>query len=250
MRLLSYNIRFGGTGRVEALASVVNACDAELVVLQEATRPDVVEQLAAATGMTTWAAHPRRSVALMSRVPIRRHCWHRTPPTRRSFLEIVPEGGPFRAFGVHLTAVHSNWTERLRVRELTALLAGIRRAQPDFHVVAGDFNTLAPGATLDVSRLPPRLRAVVWLTGRKIRWRTVQLMLDASYLDAYRTLHPEEPGLTFPTWGRPQIRLDYVFLPAAWRSQLRSCEVMADRGDTASASDHYPLLTEIDLPAS
>lgn len=247
MRLLSYNVRFGGTGRVEALASVVNACEPDLVVLQEATRPDVVEQLASRTAMTTWAAHPGRSVALMSRVPIAQHYWHRTPPTRRSFLEIVPEGSAFRAFGVHLTAVHSNWTERVRVRELTALLSGIRLHQQGFHAVLGDFNTLAPGATLDVSRLPPRLRAVVWLTGRKIRWRTIQLMLDASYVDAYRTLHPEEPGLTFPTWGPPQVRLDYVFVPVAFTERLRSCEVMLDRGDAAAASDHYPLLTELDL---
>jgi exodeoxyribonuclease-3 len=247
LRLLSYNVRFGGTGRVEALASVVRACDADVVLLQEATRPDVVEQLAAAAGMSSWAAHPGRSVAMMSRVPVREHCWHRTPPTRRSFLEVVLDGGTSRLFGVHLTAVHSNWTERLRVRELTALLAGVRLHQQGFHAVAGDFNTLAPGATLDVSRLPPRLRAVVWLTGRKIRWRTIQMMLDAGYLDVFRTLHPEEPGLTFPTWAERQVRLDYVFVPASYRDRLRSCEVMTDRGDARAASDHYPLLSEIDL---
>ena len=52
----------------------------------------------------------------------RAHEWHRPRASRRAFLEIVPEGEPFRIFGVHLSAVHSNWTEQRRVRELRALL--------------------------------------------------------------------------------------------------------------------------------
>lgn len=244
MKLLTYNIRFGGTGRVEPIAAVVNACAPDLVVLQEATRPDVVERLAAATGMTRWASLPGHSVAYMSRLEIARHLWHRTPPTRRRFLEIVPAAGDTRVFGVHLTAVHSNWTERVRVRELTAVLAGIRREPRGFHVVLGDFNTLAPGATLDLRRLPRRLRLVVWLTGRRIRWRTIQMMLDASYVDVYRTLHPATPGFTFPTWG-PNIRLDYVFAPAAGAARVRSCEVV-DGSLVKEASDHLPLVTRLD----
>ena len=98
--------------------------------------------------------------------------------SRRAFLEIVPEGEPFRIFGVHLSAVHSNWTEKRRVRELRAVLAGIAEHQHGFHVVTGDFNTIAPGETLDLAKLPPRLRAFVYLTGRKIRWETIQIMLD------------------------------------------------------------------------
>ena len=60
VRLLTYNIRYGGVGRVGAIASVVNQCAPDVVVLQEATRPEVVEQLAAATGMPFWAAKPKR----------------------------------------------------------------------------------------------------------------------------------------------------------------------------------------------
>ena len=42
LRLLSYNIRHGGVGRVEAIAAVIRGCAPDVVVLQEATRPDVV----------------------------------------------------------------------------------------------------------------------------------------------------------------------------------------------------------------
>ncbi len=247
MKVLSYNIRFGGSGRAEPIAAVVNACAPELVVLQEATRPDVVERLAAATGMRSWGSLAGHSVAFLSRLEIASHLWHRTPPTRRRFLEVVPAGAGVRIFGVHLTAVHSNWTERVRVRELSAVLAGIRRQPPGFHLVLGDFITLAPGATLDLRRLPRRLRLLVWLTGRRIRWRTIQMMLDASYVDVYRSLHPEQPGFTFPAWG-PNIRLDYVFSPASWAARVRSCEVVDGLG-VKEASDHLPVLAQLDTAA-
>ena len=205
----------------------------------------MVEDVARAAGMTAWASHPDHSVGFMSRVPIAHHEWHRPWPSRRAFLEIVPEGDRVRVFGVHLSAVHSNWTEQLRVRELRALLKGIARHQHGFHVITGDFNTLAPGEQLDVERLPYRLQAVLWLSGGRIRWETIQIMLDAGYLDAYRMLHPKDPGFTFPTWD-PHLRLDYAFVPGASTARLKACEVMAAAPALKEASDHLPLLAEVD----
>ena len=246
MRLLTYNIRAGGVGRVGALAAVVSHCAPDLVVLQEAVDPGVVEQLAAATGMGAWGARPRHSLAFMSRGPVERHEWHRPRGSRRAFLEIVPAGYSLRVFGVHLTAVHSNWTERRRVRELRAILDGVARHRDAFHLIAGDFNTLAPGEELDLRKLPPRLRALAWLTGRRIRWETIQLMLDASYVDGYRACAGGDPGYTFPTWD-PHVRLDYVFLPLAWSRRLTACAVVRDHLALARASDHLPLIAEIAL---
>jgi exodeoxyribonuclease-3 len=245
LRLVSYNIRYGGVGREDALAETIRQCAPDIALLQEATRPDVVERLAAATGMSTWGAWAGHSVAFLSRLPIEHHEWHRPPWSRRSFLELVPAGLGVRIFGVHLSAVHSNWTERRRVRELRSILEGIGQHQHGFHVVAGDFNTLAPGEELDDRRLPYRLRAVLWLTGRRIRWQTIQIMLDAQYADAYRTLHPGDAGHTFPTWD-PHVRLDYLFLPGGSVDRLQGCDVVRPGNGTAPASDHYPLLALID----
>jgi exodeoxyribonuclease-3 len=245
VRLLSYNIRDGGEGRAGALASVVVHCAPDLVVLQEADRPEVVEALAAATGMAAWGAKRRHSLGFMSRRPVSHHRWHRPAGSRRAFLEILAgEGGP-RVFGVHLSAVHSNWTERLRVRELRAILREVAHCGDEFHVIAGDHNTLAPGEALDLRKLPPRLRAIAWLTGRRIRWETIQVMLDAGYVDGYRSLHGRDPGYTFPTWD-PHVRLDYTFLPLAWSRRLTACTVVADHPAVATASDHLPLLAELE----
>jgi endonuclease/exonuclease/phosphatase family metal-dependent hydrolase len=55
-RILSYNIRRGGAGREGAIAAVIRTVSPDIVVFEEATRPDVVECVARETGM----AHGRR----------------------------------------------------------------------------------------------------------------------------------------------------------------------------------------------
>ena len=245
MRLLSYNIRYGGSGREAPLAEVVRATAPDLVVLQEATRPDVVERIAAGAGLGAWGARPGHSLGFMSRVAPAHHEWHWPRSSRHAFLEIVPAGSRWRVFGVHLSAVHANWTERRRARQLRALLEATEAHRAGCHVLAGDFNTLAPGESLELKRLPPRLRPFVWLSGGTIRWHVVQILLDAGYADACRTVGAGEgPAYTFPTWD-PHLRLDYAFLPAACARHLARCSVVSDLAAARRGSDHFPLLVEL-----
>ena len=242
MRLLTYNIRKGGAGREAPIADVVNAANVDLVVFQEATDPGVIEKVAGLCGMTQWAAKPAFSLGYASRVKVAEHTWNRPRGSRHAFLEVVLEDDS-RVFGVHLSAVHAAWTEYRRVRELRALLASIKRHQHGFHVLVGDFNTVAPGDLFDKMKLPHRLRALVWLSGGQIRWRTIRTILDAGYADVYRDLHGAAiSGFTFPTWGA-HVRLDYLFVPTVFRERMTSCEVFSHDAAPA-ASDHYPLIAE------
>jgi len=242
MRLLTYNIRKGGAGRERPIAAVVTDAAVDVVVFQEATDPKVIETVASLSGMIQWAARPETSLGYASRVPIARHAWHRPRGSRHAFLELVlPDES--RIFGVHLSAVHAAWTEYRRVRELRALLAAVKQHQHGFHVLTGDFNTVAPGDIFDMMKLPNRLRALVWLSGGQIRWRTVRTILDAGYADVYRDLHGAAiSGFTFPTWGA-HVRLDYLFVPTVFRDRMTSCEVFSHDAAPA-ASDHYPLIAE------
>jgi exodeoxyribonuclease-3 len=246
LKLLSYNIRFGGTGREARIAEVVRAVSPDLVVFQEATDPRVIERVADATGLNIWAARPKHSIAFISRIAIAHHEWHYPRGAKHSFLEIAPAGTEARIFGLHLRAMFSKWSERARAREIRALLASIKRHQEGFHALVGDFNTLAPGEVLDTRRMPRWIRALVWLSGRDIQRETVGVMLDAGYADGYRTLHPSDKGYTFPTW-EPHVRLDYVFLPARFKERLTTCEVITQPAEVAQASDHFPLLAYLDL---
>ena len=242
--LVTYNILRGGNGREDALASVIRAANADLVVLQEATSPDVVARLAKDTGMAQWMARRGSSLAFMSRQPVLSYRWVRPGWAQHAILELVPQDG-LMVFGVHLSAVHSNWTEWRRVKEVRGLLAMVKVEAHDVHVVTGDFNTLAPGEALDLSRLPARLRAVTWLTGNRIRWKTVALMLEAGYVDLFRMVEPDGRGYTFPTRD-PHLRLDYAFMPARDAARLLHCRVL--RSEAAeTASDHLPLETSIEL---
>jgi exodeoxyribonuclease-3 len=244
-RLLTYNILHGGTGRIDAIAAVINMCAPDLVLLQEATDAASVERLGSATAMADCRTFQRQSLGFLSRRPVASCQWIRPRISRHAFLEVVPAGEQLRVFGVHLSAVHAAWTEQRRVLELRAMLRSVARHQEGFHVLAGDFNTVAPGEQLEINRLPFRLRPLMWMSGGSVRWRTIQTVLDAGYVDAFRALHPSDPGMTLPTRD-PHIRLDYVFVPAAEMPRVRSCVVIRT-APAQQASDHFPVLAEIDV---
>lgn len=247
LRLLSYNIRFGGLGREQALAETIEAIAPDLVVFQEATHPDVIERVARIAGFPFWAARRNHSIGFLSRQEVAYHEWHYPAGARHSFLEIVPAGSEAHVFGLHLSARFSKWDERRRMREMRALLQGIERHQHGFHVLVGDFNTLAPGEILELDKLPAWIRALIWISGRKLQRETIQLMLDAGYADGYRMLHPDDKGYTFPTWD-PHVRLDYVFLPKTFSDRLIRCDVTTEpRELIKAASDHCPLIAELKL---
>jgi exodeoxyribonuclease III len=243
LRLLTYNIRHGGVGRADAIARVIASCAPDVVLLQEATRPDVVADLARRTAMAAWGAYANQSLGFLSRAPVAFAAPHRPRFSRQAFIEVAPAGERIRLFGVHLSALHAAWTERRRVMEARSLLRSIARHQHGFHVLAGDFNTLAPAEDLDVRRLPARLRPFVWLSGGRIRWRVIQNVLDAGYVDAYRAQHALAPGHTMPAWD-PHVRLDYVFVPAAFADRLEQCDVVT-HPDAAAASDHFPVFAAL-----
>ena len=253
MRFLTYNIREGGVGRAEAIAEVISAANPDVVALQESRDPAVVERIADIAGFPFWGSRASHSTGFLSRVPVLEHKWRQLPRTRHAVLEVsLAEGRP-RVFVVHLRAWFSNWTERQRARELRGLLDGIQEQLKQenrafaFHVLAGDFNALAPGEAFDSSPMPRWIRGMVWLNGRDIARTTIDMMRADGYVDAWRAVHTnleDEPGHTFPVWN-PHVRLDYVFTPTEFASRFIRCEVRRTPDVVRTASDHFPLLVEI-----
>jgi exodeoxyribonuclease-3 len=243
MRLVTYNIQHGGRGREAAIAAMIRSAEPDLVVLQEARYPDAVNRIADLAGLAQYGARRGESLAFISRAPVAYAQWHKPRVSRHAFLEVVPAATEWRVFGVHLSAVHAAWTEQRRVFELRALLRAIAEHQHGPHVLAGDFNTLAPWELLDPRRLPARLRALWWLSGGRVRWRTIQTILDAGYRDSFRLRHPDVVGCTFPTWD-PHIRLDYLFVPEAFTGRVDECCVL-EGTDGPTASDHFPLMGDL-----
>lgn len=253
MRLLTYNIREGGVGRAEQIAEVIRAAKPDVVALQEARDPVVVERIAKLAGFQFSGARQAHSTGFLSNVPVIAHAWRQPPRTRHALLEVTLADGFPRLFVLHLRAWFSKWSERQRARELRGLLDGIHEQLKReknafaFHILAGDFNALAPGERFDSSPMPRWIRGMIWLSGRDIARSTIEMMQNDGYVDAWRALyadHEGEPGYTFPVWN-PHVRLDYVFTPSEYASRFTSCEVRHEPAAVRTASDHLPLLVEI-----
>ena len=243
-RVMSYNIRYGGVGKQGELADVIRAADPDVVMLQEATSPDVVAHLAKDAGYPHHASRLSFSTGFLSRLPVKSHAWHQPRGARHAFLEVELAGPELRLFGLHLSAWFSKWSERRRHFEIRALLEGIRQHQHGFHALLGDFNALAPGDVLVVGKMPRWIRAMVWVSGRDIARDTIQEMLNARYADVWRRLHPDDPGYTFPTWD-PHVRLDYAFVPMTYADRVQSFEIVTAPPAVKTASDHHPILVTL-----
>jgi len=185
----------------------------------------------------------RQWLAFLSRHPAAHAEWHRPRFSRHAFIEVAPAGAAIRLFGLHLSAVHAAWTERRRGFELRSLLRSIAEHPGGFHVLAVDFNTLAPGEDLDLKRLPPRLPPFVWLSGGRIRWRTIREVVAAGYVGAFRLRHPDDPGLTRPA-PDPHVRLNYVFVPYAFRERIVACDVVRTP-EAVVASDYLRVVADL-----
>jgi exodeoxyribonuclease III len=244
LKILSYNIRFGGRERRREIAEVIRSVSPDIVIFQEASEPSVIEFLSRECEMPHWGARARYSLGYVSRVEITHHEWHHPKRSRHAFLEVQPYGTEFRIFGLHLRARFSKWSERRRHQEIQALLAGIERHQHGFHILVGDFNTLAPQEIFNLNLMPLWIRALIWISGRDIRRDTIQTILDAGYSDGFRSLYPTEKGYTFPV-RQPHVRLDYVFLPEKYKKNLKSCQIVKQPPIVTKASDHFPLLISL-----
>ncbi len=245
LKLLSYNIRFGGRERKARIAQVIRSVAPDIVVFQEASEPSVIEFLSRECEMPFWGARAKYSTGYISRMEIAHHEWHHPRDSRHAFLEIQPADLKIRIFGLHLRARFSKWSERRRHREIQALLQNIEQHREGFHVLVGDFNTLAPEEVFNLPLMPLWIRALIWISGNDIRRDTIKTILDAGYLDGFRTLYPDDKGYTFPVW-QPHVRLDYVFLPEKHREKLKSCEIIKNPSIVTEASDHFPLLINLE----
>ena len=245
-KLLSYNIWFSGRKPQQQIAEVIKQIAPDAVVFQEAIDPKVIEYLSHECEMPYWGAREKHSIGFISRLEVAHYEWHHPARAKHAFLEIQLAGNETCIFGLHLSARFSKWSERQRHHEIQTLLKSIERHKRGFHVIVGDFNTLAPGEVFNFGLMPLWIRALIWLSGRDIRRDTIQTILDAGYADGFRTLYPNEKGYTFPVW-QPHVPLDYVFLPSEYFGHLKSCEVVKHPQTVTDASDHFPLLAHLEI---
>ncbi|HEX7733245.1 MAG TPA: endonuclease/exonuclease/phosphatase family protein [Ktedonobacteraceae bacterium] len=169
-RIFSYNILVGGARRIDFIERMIRSANPDVVGLVEAMDVGVVQELARRLGMeyrtnASSDGYWKTSLALLSRLPITSRAVHTGQGAiSRPLLEVGlkdENGEPLTVFVNHLVAEFSRGRggDSLRRKEVQAIL-DVLHAHHEPHVLLGDFNALAPGDQLRVSRLLSYLVAV------------------------------------------------------------------------------------------
>jgi endonuclease/exonuclease/phosphatase family metal-dependent hydrolase len=257
LRVMSLNVLHGYPGferlstRLALIADEIRRQDVDIVCLQEVpwTRrlgsgADVLSRLTGLNYLYLRANGNRRAilfeegVAILSRYPLR-------DPT---FVELEPRAGFFEhRVALHATAVTpwgdvdvfvthlTNGDPEINREQAASLMAFVADGQAQVAVVTGDLNA---------TEHSPQIR-----------------ILDREWVDAYRAVHPDDPGLTCCVddlargSAEPlEKRIDYVFLawPAGRGAKVTDARRVLNQPFRVSegwqwASDHVGLLVTLEV---
>jgi exodeoxyribonuclease III len=268
--VMTYNIRTGGAGRLDGLLRVITGVRPDLLALQELRGFDVdgfqrLHELADGLGMRAFPARSTRGqpVAVLVTAGARVRAGEAVERgLHHGAVRVVvdTDRGPLTLVGTHLCP----FSGRRRLHEARRLRARLDPGTAG--LLAGDLNTLDPwtGHGERLGRLPLRYRRrhLRGGIGRTVDTRAIAELDRAGLVDLYRLVgaRPGAPGPgaaegrddghTAPTryGGGPEfagMRLDYVFATPAAAALARSARVVRG-GDAEWASDHYPLVVELD----
>jgi endonuclease/exonuclease/phosphatase family metal-dependent hydrolase len=252
-RLLTYNLLNGGRGRETQLRDVIAAIRPDVAVLTEVGSAASFTTIADAVGEHRLVgSNPfgRTRTAVVSRFPFVEMQRHGPWWAPRKYVDVVvrPYDGPaLNVHGVHLLS-QAIWPAELwRRRQVRAMLAHIRERAWLPQIIAGDFNTIARNDPVLRSAAPWWVK-VQWMSQGGVIFRlALKPLMQAGYIDTFRTRHPSDPGFTV-TSTRPSGRLDYIFASSDLRDSVREAAVVATRSESRQPSDHLPVWVDIEWP--
>jgi exodeoxyribonuclease-3 len=256
MKIATFNVN-GIKARLPALLSWLAESQPDVACLQELKAPEErfpLDALRAAGYEAIW--HGQKSwngVAILAR--------HSTPIERRRVLPGDPEDEHSRYIEAEVGDVvvgclylpngnpapgprfdyKLRWLERL-IRHSAELL-GERRPTVlagDFNVIPTDLDVYAPERWRDDALFRPEVRSAY------------QTLLSQGWIDAVRTLHPDERIYTFwkylrSAFGRDAgLRIDHLLLSPPLASRLVAAGVDREVRGRDKASDHAPVWVEIE----
>ncbi|MBM2622093.1 endonuclease/exonuclease/phosphatase family protein [Actinoplanes sp. LDG1-06] len=255
LRFMTWNIKTGGKGRLDAIATVIRRERPDLLALQELRGFDrddgrVMRELAGATGMTAHLARSflgqpvavlvREPLEIVERAAVRWRLHHAA-----AIVTVATPAGRLRVVSTHLNP----FSPPRRRREAVWLAHRYNPAKMPT-IVAGDLNGLDPGTdhTETLRPQPGFLQARHLAADGTADTRAVAAFVDAGFTDLWKVAGSGSP-LTVPTTrggGREfsRMRLDYVM--ASPRIAEGAKDMVVVRGDeTEFASDHYPVRVEL-----
>ncbi|MBX2998121.1 MAG: endonuclease/exonuclease/phosphatase family protein [Caldilineaceae bacterium] len=277
-RLLTYNIRgwrtLANEFNLEAVAQVIADTGADIVALNEVFHPQrkadnrlpenttALAYLAQRLDMhyvfgpcLRWPATqdlPEHSYgnALLSRWPIIASAAHHLTPVegkeQRGLLEgriLLPDNRTFTVYVTHLD--HTD--EAARMTQLRALRSWTIRDRNRPHVVMGDFNAIHSwdyeGRSAALETLADHPNGGPMMNNNPGP-QVIPQMEKAGYTDALRQCGESGQGTFIP--AADPLRIDYIWLSEPLASAARRAQIWTEAAG-AEASDHRPVLVELDL---
>jgi exodeoxyribonuclease III len=263
MRVMTYNIENGGQddlddSRLDLVLQVVNDIDPDVLVLQEAMNFDAASSFKlrrfeqdtglhgllgeARTGQHVVVLVRERDAILESQVDVDN--FHHAMVQVRLALR---SGTTLTLLGTHLCP----YSGQVRLDETRRLAAHEHVGEP--MLLLGDLNT--PDHNTKDSRireLAPDQRVRYLLPGNpdKVDRRAIERLEASGLIDLHQVTGSGSQGHTVPTARVRsefiEMRLDYAFGTPDLVSRTKCCYV-ASASPTDIASDHYPLVADIEV---
>lgn len=286
MRILTYNIHGwrtqDGRPNMEAVRDVIAATGADIVGLNEVyyprTLPGSTEAaliaLARQLGMQyvfgpclRWPAQETVPAdaygnALLSRWPIIASAAHHLTPKdedqqalladkeQRGLLEarlLLPNKSSFTLYVTHLD--HTD--EAARLLQLRVARQWLVRDRNRPHIVMGDFNAISPWDFDERAEVYAQLarhdKGQNLINGENGP-QVIRQMEKNGYVDLLRQ-HGSAGTASFMPITDVNVRIDYIFASTSLAPQVQSCAIWQEPPGS-EASDHRPVLVELDLPSS
>lgn len=204
--------------------------------------------------ITTFGQKSYNGVAILSRLPlddIRKGLPGENPESEARFISASVAGIRVASLYVPNGNPADGPAQPRKLAWLSLLNAHARellRSGDDF-IFSGDFNIIPNNIDME----SPERWEEDSLTGPESRqaWKRLLWM---GLTDAFRALHPKDPGYTFwdyqgGAWQKNDgIRIDHALLSPRLADRLLSCEVDKTPRAMEKASDHTPLVTTLARP--
>lgn len=260
MRVMTYNVLTGGRdaegpGRLALIVDTIRRANPDVLLLNECNGFEqdgyrTLFRLEAELGMRGVLAEAASGfhVALFHRVGRLTEARLLTRELHHAGLAATLDvgGTTLRVIGAHLCPFGGD----ARLLEVQHLLRFLRE---DNVLILGDLNALSPH---DVARYQPgrwlprrRSRHLLPESGGKLDTRAISTLEEAELVDVLRSQGSAEPTVLTPLIGEfedYQVRIDYVFATRSAAERVKRAERLSG-GSAESASDHYPLLVDLEL---
>ena len=257
MKMMTWNIKTGGGTRLAAILAVLRRERPDVLALQELRDfgrhgGRRMREVAEATGMTAHLAPSAfgQPVAVLARPPLE---LTRTRVVRwrlhhaAAVAVVATREGPLTVVSTHLNPF-SPYRRMREARWLAARYASRR----GLVVLAGDLNALDPRTdhTGELERLGPLYRRRHLAPDGSADTRAIAAFEEAGFTDLWAGGGDGRTAPTSEGGGREfsGMRLDYVLGSPPVAARARDLRVLRG-GETEYASDHYPVVVDLDLTA-